>query len=61
MAQSFDLAAVINRMGAPFLRVLCEGRNTEMLAQSFDLAAVINKMGAPFLRVFCEGAGTTNA
>jgi hypothetical protein len=37
MAQAFDLAGVTNTVGAPFLRVFCEGRESEMPAPSgFD-------------------------
>ena len=32
VAQAFELAGITNTVGAPFLRVFCEGRESEMPA-----------------------------
>jgi hypothetical protein len=34
VAQAFDLAAITNTVGAPFLRVLCEGAGTTNVCRS---------------------------
>jgi hypothetical protein len=47
VAQAFDLAGIANTVGAPFLRVFCEGWESEMPAPSgFDNVPTTKSNGA---------------
>ena len=39
VAQAFDLAGITNTVGAPFLRVFCEGRESKMPGRQVSLIA----------------------